>query len=234
MRVTETAVVSAWADSARWDLEYGSIRAIPSSHRLTPSHTFRRLAPLMHLPGGARVLDAGAGTGRHSLYLAAHGCDVHAIDASEVACEVLRERAASASCPGSIFVEQAVLDFRDVPDEKYDLIVDSYVSCHLLDEDQRLRYLESLLTKLRPGGYLYTACMGAGDSYYLEHRLNPTGPLATDPLNGVTKRLQSRTSFNASVAELTRGATTVAERFVDVVDGVVHSREVVAALLPRS
>jgi hypothetical protein len=102
----------------------------------------------------------------------------------------------------------------------------------LLDEEERLRYLASLLTLVRPGGFLYTSCMGAGDSYYSAHREMSTGLLATDPLNGVTKRLQSQASFEESAGALAIGATAVTERFVDDVDGVPYDREVVAAILP--
>ena len=131
-------------------------------------------------------------------------------------------------------IEHAILDACAVPEDTYDLVIDSYVSCHLLHEHERVHYLESLLTRVRPGGYLYTACMGKGDTYYRKHHVAETDPLVTDPLNGITKRLQSRTTFFASAQSLASGAVTVTERFVDVVDGAPYDREVVAALLRRS
>lgn len=64
-------VREAWGDADAWNREYAEVRSIPSSHRLRPSQAFRRLKPALALDGD-RVLDLGAGTGRHAVYLARH------------------------------------------------------------------------------------------------------------------------------------------------------------------
>lgn len=50
-----------------------------------------------------RILDVGAGQGRHSFFLGEKGISVHALDPSEVAVEAVRERAARRSLPIEVF-----------------------------------------------------------------------------------------------------------------------------------
>src|SRR4030042_3276811 len=49
------------------------------------------------------VLDIGAGQGRHSIFLAKRGYDVHAIDPSKAACETIKEIASSKAFPIKVF-----------------------------------------------------------------------------------------------------------------------------------
>jgi SAM-dependent methyltransferase len=168
------------------------------------------------------------------LYLARQGCSVHAVDASGVACEVLRDRARSLDdLQHRITVEQAHLDTDELPDARYDVVIDSYVSCHLLDGDARRRYLSGLRRLLRRGGTLYTACMGTDDEYYAAHASGTAGaiPIAVDPLNGVAKLLQPRVLFREGLAEFSQIEAVTAERFVDLVAGQTYRREVLAAIV---
>ena len=225
---------SAWSDADLWDREYSELCAIPSSYRTSPSHSFRRLEAVLKPFPGASVLDAGSGTGRHALYLARQGCFVHAVDASGAACEVLRDRAGSVDdLRRRITVEQAHLEVDAPPDARYDIVIDSYVSCHLLNDDARRCYLSGLRRLLRPGGALYTACMGADDEYYAAHATDPAGPfsIATDPLNGVAKLLQPRLLFRDGLSEFSRVEAVTTERFDDVVAGQTYGREVLAAVV---
>jgi SAM-dependent methyltransferase len=226
---------TAWANPAIWDAEYTSIKAIPSSHRLKPSHAFLTLIPTISIPNDAKILDAGSGSGRHSLYLAALGYTVHAVDASPVACAILQERiAAYPTLLGAIKVENALFDIADMPDRTYDLVIDSYVSCHFLSDDERYYYLESLLRRLRPGGFLYSSCMGADDAYYREHLIEPmSSHIAVDPLNNVAKLLQTPDSFKHELSRLGPVLTTTTETFIDDVAGTPYSRQILAAIVQK-
>jgi hypothetical protein len=130
-------------------------------------------------------------------------------------------------------VERGVLDATDLPEDRYDLIVDSYVSCHLLANDERLGYLDGLMALLNPGGCLYTSCMGSDDEYYAKFRDLTAEGLATDPLNGVTKLLQPAASFSSRCEPVGRIIGSTRVTFPDVVRGTTYQREVVAATVAR-
>ncbi|MGI8755109.1 MAG: class I SAM-dependent methyltransferase [Acidimicrobiales bacterium] len=232
--VADLSPVSAWANASLWDREYQDMHAIPSSHRVTPSHALARLLPRTHVALGASVLDAGAGPGRHSVLLARAGLDVHAVDSSPAACALLAERTERERL--SIRTDTVALGEHEVPDATYDLIIDSYVSCHILDPVARLDYLNALLGRLRPGGHLFTSCMGSGDAYYRHcaRRGGESSSRATDPLNGITKLLRSRNEFASEVAALATVAAVGAETFDDAVNGGTYRREVLAAVLTRT
>ncbi len=224
---------SAWADTPLWDREYGQVRSIPSSFRAEPSRAFVRLLGPLRFDPADRVLDAGCGTGRHSLWLASRGLRVHAVDTSGVACDVVRHRAdVMQMTENTLTIECGTLDLSSVPDESYDVIIDSYVSCHILDEDKRNEYLGSLLGRLRSGGRLYVAAMGAADAFYAGHI--STGEIATDPANGVSKLLQRQDAFGQRLNDVATVEHTVVETFEDVVSGIAYRRQVLAAVLRRA
>lgn len=224
---------SAWGNSDLWDREYEVFRSIPSSHRLRPSRAFQKMEELLDVRPGRRVLDAGAGTGRHALYLAAKGCKVHAVDSSASACSILSSRLeARKELKQFVRVEHASLGPCDTPEDEFDLIIDSYVSCHFLSDEQRLQYLETLVSRLSPNGVLYTACMGSGDEFYRRFRSEPSHA-STDPYNGITKLLQDENSFRASLDLLSPSTAGLTERFLDIAAGYNYRREVVAGVIRR-
>lgn len=227
----EKRVREAWGDADAWDREYAEVRSIPSSHRLRPSQAFRRLEPALTL-GGARVLDLGAGTGRHAVYLAHHGARVLAVDVSDVACEVLRDRVRRAGCAQSVSVEQGRIDLDALPTERFDLIVDSYATCHILSAEARSELLRALVGRLRPGGVLYTAGMGADDAFYapLAGTLGD-GSVAVDPQNEIAKLLQTPATALEDARHVGRLLATTTEHFVDRVGAISYCREVRASLL---
>jgi SAM-dependent methyltransferase len=223
----------AWGDATAWDREYAEVRSIPSSHRLQPSRAFRRLVPSLALDG-ARVLDLGAGTGRHALYLAHQGAQVLAVDISAVACEVLRDRVRRAGCAESVSVEQGRIDLDALPAERFDLIVDSYATCHLLSAEARSELLRALVGQLRPGGVLYTAGMGAGDGFYAPLAGgNGDAAVAVDPHNGIAKLLQAPDTARSDDRNVGHVLATTTEHFVDRVGTTPYHREVRASLLGR-
>lgn len=222
-----------WGDAAAWNREYAEVRSIPSSHRVRASRAFRRLEPALSVDR-ARVLDLGAGTGRHAVHLARRGARVLAVDVSDIACEVLRERVRQAGCAGSVSVEHGRIGLDALPSERFDLIVDSYATCHILTTEARIGLLRALVGLLRPGGVLYTAGMGAGDAFYAPIACDATsrdGPVAVDPHNGIAKLLQPPGTEAADARNVGRLVATTTERFVDRVATVPYRREVRASLL---
>lgn len=223
-------VREAWGDGDAWNREYAEVRSIPSSHRLRPSRAFRQLEPALSFDG-ARVLDLGAGTGRHAVYLARQGAAVLAVDVSDVACEVLRDRVRRASCAKSVSVEQARIDLDALPAERFDLIVDSYATCHILSAETRCNLLRALVGRLRPGGVLYTAGMGSDDAYYGPLAGPGYASVAVDPRNGIAKLLQRAGTALDDDRHVGRLMATTTEHFVDYVVVSPFRREVRASLL---
>lgn len=221
----------AWADADAWNREYAEVRSIPSSHRLRPSQAFRRLEVALALDR-ARVLDLGAGTGRHAIYLARRGARVLAVDVSEVACEILRDRVRLAGCENAVSVEQGRIDLNALPLERFDLIVDSYATCHVLSTEARGDLLRELLARLRRGGALYTAAMGANDEFYAPLAgARGHASVAVDPKNGIAKLLQTPGTALGDARYVGRLLANTTEHFVDYVGGIPYQREVRASLL---
>lgn len=226
---------SGWGDAATWNREYAEIRAIPSSLRFAPSRAFKRLERSLGDLSMTRVLDIGAGAGRHAIYAASKGAEVHAIDSSDVACGMHAARLRACGMTLSIAVEHGVLDVNNLADGKYDVIIDSYVSCHILSAADRHVFLEALMSRLTTGGRIYTAGMGDTDSFYRRHVVcrQPPDTVALDPQNGVPKLLQPR---DISVRDGHHLGTLIActtERFAEAVDGRNEIREVHASVLSR-
>jgi SAM-dependent methyltransferase len=118
-----------------------------------PQPAFRRLANDGLLAG--RVLDAGCGTGEHTLLAAAAGADAVGIDLSALAIERARAKAAARGIKARFEVADA-LNLADLG-LTYDTIIDSGLF-HVFDDAGRARYVESLASVLRRGGTCYLMC----------------------------------------------------------------------------
>ena len=135
-----------------WDWAYGEGGQAPWDIG-RPQPAFARLANDGLLAG--RVLDAGCGTGEHTLLAASSGADAVGIDLSPLAIERAREKAATRGIKARFEVADA-LNLADLR-LTYDTIIDSGLF-HVFDDDGRARYVQSLASVLRPGGTCYLMC----------------------------------------------------------------------------
>jgi len=141
-----TVTTPSWDDSyagdvpAPWDIG-------------RPQPAFLRLAEQGLLAG--RVLDSGCGTGEHTLLAAAHGADATGVDVSGLAIRRARDKAAERGLVARFEVGDA-LRLADLG-LTFDVIIDSGVF-HVFDDEDRVRYVASLASVLRPGGHCYLAC----------------------------------------------------------------------------
>jgi SAM-dependent methyltransferase len=97
-----------------------------------------------------RVLDAGCGTGEHTILLARLGYDVLGIDSSEPAIERARENATR----HDVTARFEVADAMHLGEQAYDTIVDSALF-HIFEPADRARYVSSLHRACRPGGRVH-------------------------------------------------------------------------------
>jgi SAM-dependent methyltransferase len=132
-----------------WDWAYAEGNQAPWDIG-RPQPAFARLAADGLLAG--RVLDAGCGTGEHTLLAASSGADAVGVDLSPLAIERAREKADARGIKARFEVAD-VLSLADLG-LTFDTIIDSGVF-HVFDDVDRARYVESLASVLRPGGICY-------------------------------------------------------------------------------
>ena len=135
-----------------WDDRY-TAQAPPPWDIGRPQPAFTRLADAGLLAG--RVLDAGCGTGEHTLLAAAHGADATGVDAAPTAIERARAKAAERGLSARFEVAD-VLELGRLG-ETFDTIIDSGVF-HVFSDADRPRYVGSLAGVLRDGGMCYLMC----------------------------------------------------------------------------
>jgi SAM-dependent methyltransferase len=101
------------------------------------------------------VLDAGCGTGEHTLLAAEHGADALGIDVSPRAIARAVEKAAERGVAARFQVADA-LDLGSLG-ATFETAVDSGLF-HVFSDEDRPRYVASLAAALRPGGSCYLMC----------------------------------------------------------------------------
>ncbi|MGH2718746.1 MAG: class I SAM-dependent methyltransferase, partial [Actinomycetota bacterium] len=118
-----------------------------------PQAAFVRLAEAGLLTGA--LLDAGCGTGEHTLLAALHGARALGIDISPRAVEAARHKAAVRGIDTRFQVHDVL--GTDPLGETFDTIVDSGLF-HVFDDSARISYVTALHLALRPAGHLHLMC----------------------------------------------------------------------------
>jgi SAM-dependent methyltransferase len=223
-------------DAYLWDREYGDLKVIPSSTRQLPSKPLVLFAEILDFPKMHKVLDAGCGIGRNAIYLAQKGCEVHAVDYSTKALTMLDDAARRSSVQEHIKTYRCKLQ-KTFPFETslFDLVLDSYVFCHFVDDNFRENYRRELHRVTKPGGFVFSSVFSFEDEYYKEIRARNghTDNLVTDPNNGITKRLYTEaeiTDFFSAAFDVKYFAKF---EFTDVVLGRQYRRSIFAMALRR-
>ncbi|AGB21956.1 methyltransferase family protein [Mycobacterium sp. JS623] len=103
----------------------------------------------------SNVLDIGCGTGEHTIMLTRLGYDVVGIDFAPQAVEQARANAAEKGVDARFEVADA-MNLGAEPG--YQTIVDSALF-HIFDDADRVRYVSSLHTALRPGGLVHVLAL---------------------------------------------------------------------------
>ena len=118
-----------------------------------PQPAFDRLAKAGDLVGS--VLDPGCGTGEHALLAAALDHGVVGVDLSAKAIELAMSKAIQRGVKARFLVADA-LRLADLG-EQFDTVLDCGLF-HVLDDDERGRYVGSLAAVVPPGGRYHMLC----------------------------------------------------------------------------
>jgi SAM-dependent methyltransferase len=139
-------------DAAAFDQAYAA--GTPPWDIGTPQPAIVRLCETGGITG--RVLDLGCGTGANAVFLAQHGLDVLGLDASSIAIQRARARAAEQRVTTVRFV---VGDARQLASlgEPFDTVLDCGL-WHTLSDADRAQVLAGVHAVLRPGGSYVLMC----------------------------------------------------------------------------
>jgi cyclopropane fatty-acyl-phospholipid synthase-like methyltransferase len=129
--------------------------------------------------GDRCVLDLGCGDGRNSLFMAAAGYTVIAVDSSPAGIEKLTRMARARGLDERL--AGVVADVRDLPflPELFDLVVAVTIIDHLPDHDIDA-LLERMIGALKPGGSAVIQVHTIGDPGYRDPRANVASELASE------------------------------------------------------
>jgi cyclopropane fatty-acyl-phospholipid synthase-like methyltransferase len=118
-----------------------------------PQRAFVRLAEAGALTG--TLLDAGCGTGEHTILAAGQNARALGIDVSPRAIDIARRKAAERGVAARFQVLDALC--LDTLGQAFDTIIDSGLF-HVFDDTARDLYVTAVHTVVRPGGHLHLMC----------------------------------------------------------------------------
>jgi SAM-dependent methyltransferase len=118
-----------------------------------PQPEIVRLAEAGRITGS--VLDIGCGTGEHALFLAGRGHAVFGLDAAPAAIELARQKAAARELAVDFHVWDA-LELARLR-KSFETVIDVGLF-HLLSDEERRRYAESLAEVTASGSDLFILC----------------------------------------------------------------------------
>lgn len=108
-------------------------------------------------------LDAGAGNGRHSIFLANEGIKVKAIDISKEGLKLLSKNAASFG----VCIDTEVASVYDYYDSnKYDLVLSTGGVLNFLDKATSIQIIQRLKNNVQAGGYMYITVFTIHDNTF--------------------------------------------------------------------
>ncbi len=114
-----------------------------------------------YLPPSGRVLDAGGGAGRYSIWLAERGYDVTLVDLSARQCEIAREKVSERDLEDRVTVQRGDLRALPVDGDAFDAVCcTGGPLSHVVDDDERETAMTELRRVGRPDAPVFVSVMG--------------------------------------------------------------------------
>lgn len=128
--------------------------------RLSDRHPFEFILTTwmmdQYIRPGDSILDIGGGPGRYSIHYAKKGCTVTLVDLSEGNVAFARKKAEEENAPLTAYAKNCLeLDALDLG--QYDHVFLMGPLYHLLEEEERVKAVETAIRHLKPGGKLYVS-----------------------------------------------------------------------------
>lgn len=217
-----------------WDTEYFR-GTIPGSTRRSPSHVLLLFQHLLPIAKINKVLDAGCGNGRNSIYLAELGPTVVGLDSSVVAIEKARSFAKERKLEERVSFQKAdLMDPLPFKSESFDLCLDMYLFCHFIESATKRRYVNELYRVTNCNGHVLTAQFSRNDEYYQRFVVAQSEPtIVEDPVNQIAKQLYTKEELKAAFTPPFIPRYFVEFEFQDVVREKQYRRNILATLLQK-
>ncbi len=223
-----------------WAAEYQA-GGVPSSVRIAPSGAVvwavgalqRRNFPLRI------AVDVGCGRGRNSLFLAAMGLRVTALDFTANAIAALTQEAKKRRLDDKIrAVVHDVVEPWPIGGQDVDLVIDTFCFKHITQREWRQGYKQHLLDVLSVRGHYLISFASVGDGYYGRYT-QPTdvasgAAMVVDPVNGIPSVLFSREAIVKFFAPELVLLDELKNNKPVVIHGATYERETYALLFRRS
>ena len=133
---------------------------------------------------GSRVLDIGAGQGRHAIYLAEKGCIVDAVDSSESAIDILRNlRHRKIN-----FIQKDISGFQSSPNHYSAILL--FGILQILHPKKIKELTDNTQLWLKSGGLVFVTAFGKNDKKYNDCREN-WNEIAANSFESDDKRIRT-------------------------------------------
>jgi len=144
--------------------------------------TWKYLEPYVPADPNAMVLDAGGGTGRWAIRMAAKGCKVVLVDAAERMLRVAEQKVKEKGFQNSITIKKGDITKTDYADETFDMILCEHVLFLFREPDVLIRELKRVLKKNAP-------LVISVQNRYVQSLSSLKGKLSLDNVEGAFKVL---------------------------------------------
>lgn len=115
------------------------------------------------------AIDAGAGEGRNSLYLASSGFNVYAVEPSKVGAQKISQRAKESGVKVSVLNTDILTAMKDLKDIGF---VVALTSLEHMGYEYMLEAVKGIKRVLKPGGYIYAMVFTEEDPGYKKDLAN--------------------------------------------------------------
>jgi ubiquinone/menaquinone biosynthesis C-methylase UbiE len=219
-----------------WELEFGLKRTIPGSGRTDPAKALLLFSEILNLGSPMKVLDAGCGNGRNTVYLANRGCKVTSVDFAEVPISMTKQRIDAAGLQGMVTVlSHSLVEPVPFAEDTFDFVLDSYVSCHFLSFGILSRFWQDMARVTKQDGHLLSVAFSVEDEYYAKlMKTSPSDSLICDPVNGIWKRLYTEDEIKSFFSQWFKIEYFNKFEFSDVVLGTSYRRVVLTSVLKKA